>query len=77
MAEVATPTRLLKQAQLADALQIASSTIDNYIQRYPTGHPNAFPVERIGRTRRYDFEAVRAWFAAMADGFPESTTTAA
>jgi hypothetical protein len=77
MAEVGTPTPLLTHAELAAHLKIGSSTIDKYLQLYPKGHPHAFPVERIARTRRYDATAVRAWFAAEADDFQTASTSAA
>ncbi|WP_406325255.1 hypothetical protein [Streptomyces niveus] len=68
--------QLLKQKQLMEALGIGKWTIDNRIERYPTGHPNAFPVEYIGRFRRFDVAAVRTWFAWEAAGFPAERSAA-
>lgn len=69
--------QLLNQKELIKALRIGKWTIDNRIERYPTGHPNAFPVEYIGRFRRFDVAAVRAWFAWEAAGFPADAQRAA
>jgi hypothetical protein len=60
---------LLKQQELCEALKVGFSLIDDRVRRYPPGSPNAFPVEYIGRFRRYDLTKVRAWFAAEAADF--------
>jgi hypothetical protein len=72
MAETATRPRLLKQPQLQEELEIGKWIIDNRIARYPKGSENEFPVEYIGRWRRFDPEKVRAWFAAEREGFPST-----
>ena len=70
MAETAAPPRLLRQAELQKALKVGKWVIDNRIARYPEGSEHEFPVEYIGRFRRFDLEKVRAWFAAERAGFP-------
>lgn len=77
MAE-ATTTQLLKQKELCAALKVGPWLIDDRIQRYPLGSESEFPVEYIGRNRRFDPEKVRAWFAAEARGeFDKRSTPAA
>ncbi|MFD3520491.1 hypothetical protein [Streptomyces sp. NPDC058653] len=68
--------QLLNQKQLMEKLGVGKWTIDNRIERYPTGHPNAFPVEYIGRFRRFELDAVRAWFEWEAAGFPAERNAA-
>lgn len=68
---------LLKPAQLCEALKVGPSMIDDRIARYPRGSGNAFPVEYIGRFRRYDLDVVRAWFAWETADFPEDAIPAA
>jgi predicted DNA-binding transcriptional regulator AlpA len=71
-----TTVQLLKQVQLMEKLGVGKWTIDNRIERYPKGHPNAFPVEYIGRFRRFELAAVRAWFEWEAAGFPAERNAA-
>lgn len=75
MAESST-TQLVNQKTLRAALGVGKWTIDTRIQRHPKGSPHPFPVERVGRHRRFDVAAVRAWFAEEANGFEADTATA-
>jgi hypothetical protein len=68
----ATTVQLLNQKDLQKVLGLGKWSIDQRIARYPEGHPNAFPVEYLGRFRRFDPEKVRAWFARERAGFPHS-----
>lgn len=66
----ATSVQLVNQKQLIAALGISKWMVDDRIARYPKGHAHAFPVEYIGRWRRFDPDKIRAWFAWESDGFP-------
>ena len=70
VSRTAAPVQLVNQKQLIAALGVGKWTIDDRIARYSKDHPCAFPVEKIGRFRRFDLETVRAWFAWEDDGFP-------
>lgn len=72
VSRTATTVQLVNQKGLQLALGIGKWSIDQRIARYPDGHPNAFPVEYLGRFRRFDVEKVRAWFAWERAGFPSS-----
>lgn len=70
VSSTATAVQLLNQKQLIHKLGIGKWMVDDRIQRYPKGSEHEFPVEKIGRFRRFDPDAVRAWFAWEAAGFP-------
>jgi len=76
VSRTASTVQLLNQKQLIEQLGIGKWTIDDRIARYPKGHPRAFPVEYLGRWRRFDVERVRAWFAWERAGFPSTRAAA-
>lgn len=75
MSPTATTVQLVDQKQLIKALGIGKWMVDDRIARYPKGHPREFPVEKIGRFRRFDPDRIRAWFAWEDAGFPASKRT--
>lgn len=77
MSPAAPTVQLVNQKQLIEALGISKWMVDDRIARYPKGHPRAFPVEYIGRWRRFDPDKIRAWFAWESDGFPSRRRTPA
>lgn len=68
---------LIDQKTLQESLGISDYPIKDRIRRHPAGTPHAFPVDRIGRNRRFEFATVRAWFAWEAAGFPDDAIPAA
>lgn len=60
---------LVNQKALQKALGISRWMVADRMARYPLGAPNQFPVEYVGRWRRFDIDTVRAWFAAERRGF--------
>lgn len=68
---------LVNQAGLCTALDVSEWVINTRITDYPRDHPNRFPVEYIGRQRRYEVEVARAWFDWEDAGFPEDAVPAA
>jgi len=68
---VETPV-LVNQKALQTALRIGKWQVDERIRRFPPGSPYEFPVEYLGRWRRFNVAKVRAWFAWESAGFTGS-----